>query len=484
MTAASRSLGRSPARAPYRAAGAVAAALLLGTCQQPPTLLEQVRALGVLKVATRNSPTAYYLGVEGPEGPEYELAAGFARALGVELELRVLASAPAALDEVRRNRVHLAAAGIVASAARRERAAFGPVYERIGQHVIYHSRRPLPASPTDLIGARIEVTARSSHAESLAALAAEVPGLAFVEVADVDQLDLMERVSNGSIDATVANSSEFLIGRHLHPDLRQAFELAQSEDVAWGLNPRDRSLDPLVERYFERLAASGELRDLLARYYRRAERFDYVDSVNLVRHVRERLPGLRPFFEEAQQDTGLDWRLLAAVGYQESKWDPNAVSFTGVRGVMMLTTDTARRMGVADRLDPRESILGGARYLVEVRSKIPARIPEPDRTWFALAGYNVGFGHLEDARILTQRHGRSPDSWDDVRAHLPLLAQERWHVETRLGYARGWEPVRFVDNVRSYLGMLVWMTGDPESELRLQPATADAPASAASTDPR
>jgi len=455
------------ARPPFRVAAAAALALFTGTCSQPPTLLEQVRSRGVLTVVTRNSPTAYYHGVEGPDGPEYELALGFAQLLGVELELRVVASGAAALEEVRHNRAQVAAAGIVATEARRSQVAFGPIYQRVSQHVVYHARRPLPASPSDLIGARIEVIAGSTHAAALAALAAEIPGLAYTEVHGVDQLDLLARVSSGAIDCTVADSSEFSIGRHFHPELRQAFELANSEAIAWALNPHDRSLDSWVQRYFAALEASGELAGLLARHYAAAEHFDYIDSVNFVRHVHERLPALRPYFEEAARDSGLDWRLLAAVGYQESKWDPKAVSRTGVRGLMMLTEDTARRVGVRDREDPRDSILGGARYLLEVRSKVPERIPEPDRMWLALAGYNVGFGHLEDARILTQRHGLSADAWDNVRRFLPLLAQERWYVETRRGYARGWEPVHFVDNVRGYLDMLVWMTGDPDAELRL-----------------
>jgi membrane-bound lytic murein transglycosylase F len=447
--------------------------MALGTCSQPPPLIDQVRVLGALKVATRNSPTAYYLGVDGPEGPEYELAAGFARRLGVALDLRVVPSATAAIDEVRRNRAHVAAAGIVATEARRESMRFGPVYQRISQHVIHAARKRQPASAADLVGMRIEVLAGSTHAAALAALAAQYPGIAFTEVAGVDQFELLDRVSNGTIDATIANSTDFWVGRHLHPELRQGFEIATAQEVAWALSPRDRSLDAEVAAYFAELEAQGRLAAILDHYFAEAEDFDYLDSVNFLRHVNERLPALRPYFEEAAARTGLDWRLIAAVGYQESKWDPKAVSPTGVRGLMMLTSDTARRVGVTEREDARQSILGGARYLVEVRAKIPERIPDPDRMWLALAGYNVGFGHLEDARILTQRHGRNPDAWEDVRAHLPLLAQERWHTETRLGYARGWEPVHFVDNVRGYLNMLVWMTGSPDGELRLQPPATD-----------
>ncbi len=454
-------------RRPIRAAGIVVAGLLAGTCSQPPSVLEQIRDAGRLEVVTRNSPTAYYLGIEGPEGPEYELASGFAQWLGVEASFSIAPSGAEALHEVIHNRAQLAAAGIVVSEERRSLLSFGPVYQTIKQHIVYRKQEGAPAKATDLLGKRIEVIAGSTHARALATLAIEVPGLAYSEIPDVDQLDLLARVSSGDIDYTVADSSEFSLGRVLHPDLRAAFELAQSESVAWAYSLRDDSLAPLVRQYFTALERDGTLASILERYYSAADRFDYLDSLNFLRRVQSSLPQLRPFFEEAARESSFDWRLLAAIGYQESKFDATATSPTGVRGVMMLTEDTAARVGIDDRLDPRSSILGGARYLDEVRGKIPERIREPDRTWLALAAYNIGFGHLEDARILTQRHGGDADSWNDVRKYLPLLAQERWYMQARFGYARGWEPVLFVDNISNYRDVLVWMTGDPANELRL-----------------
>jgi membrane-bound lytic murein transglycosylase F len=127
---------------------------------------------------------------------------------------------------------------------------------------------------------------------------------------------------------------------------------------------------------------------------------------------------------------------------------------------MMLTVETARRVGITDRGDARQSIVGGARYLRLVGNTLPLRIAEPDRTWLTLAAYNVGYGHLEDARVLTQRRGQDPDSWPDVRANLPLLAQERYFTKLKRGYARGWEPVGFVRNVQTYSELLRWMTAD------------------------
>jgi membrane-bound lytic murein transglycosylase F len=275
-----------------------------------------------------------------------------------------------------------------------------------------------------------------------------------------DQMDLLAAVASGETDMTVADSTEFSLARHFHPDLRPAFKLAESESIAWALAPQGADLLQEVERYFRELEAIGLLEEIRERYRRSLVRYNRVDAANFVASVRERLPQYRAWFEEAAADTGIDWRLLAAVGYQESRWDVNAVSPTGVRGLMMLTAETARRVGVRDRSDARDSIMGGARYLHLIRETIPVRIGEPDRTWLALAAYNVGYGHLEDARVLTQGRGRNPDSWEDVRETLPLLAQERWYTRTRRGYARGWEPVGFVRNVQTYTELLRWMTAD------------------------
>jgi membrane-bound lytic murein transglycosylase F len=440
----------------------VVMSLMIGTCSRMPDTYEQIRLLGMLKVATRNSPMAYYEGASGPEGPEYELAAGFARRLGVKLKLKVATSGTAALEDVLHNRAHIAAAGIIASQPRHEMALFGPVYQRIDQHIVYRVQDPLPESPRDLIGKRIIVIRNSTHAASLARLARDLPALRWTEVDDADQLELFARVASGAADVTIADSSEFTLGRRFHPQLRPAFKLAESEAIAWALAPRSTGLLPLVEHYFTELKATGGLAEILSRHEGSLSRFRRVDAPALVSAIRDRLPLYRAWFEEASTETDIDWRILAAIGYQESRWDETAVSTTGVRGLMMLTAETAQRVKITDRTDPRSSILGAARYLALIKDTIPEHIPEPDRTWLTLAAYNIGYGHLEDARILAQSAGRDPDSWDAVREKLPLLAQERWFMHTRRGYARGWEPVGFVRNVQTYLQILEWMTSGPE----------------------
>ncbi len=451
------------------------ACLFLGTCSEGPDLLGQVQATGELRVVTRNSPTTYYIGAEGPLGPEYELARGFARSLGVRLEISVADGLGDILPALNDRRVDLAAAGLTVTPARRATMAFGPPYQAVEQYVIYRVGSAKPRKPAALVGARIQVMDDSSHEESLRRMQRAFPALDFDEDPDVEPDELMHRVATGQIDYTIVDSNEFDISRWFHPEARIGFILDETDELAWAFRRGyDDSLRDAASAYFAGLEADGTLAALKNRYYGRARnaRFDYVGTRQFLRHIESRLPFYRRHFEEAAAMTGIDWRLLAAMGYQESHWDPNAVSPTGVRGIMMLTRATARQLGIEDRTSPRDSILGGARYLVRIRKKIPARIPEPDRTWMALAAYNVGFGHLEDARILTQRDGGNPDSWADVRKRLPLLAQKRYYSTVKRGYARGREPVIYVANIRSYVDILKWKTSPQGRRLRPQRAPA------------
>lgn len=437
---------------------ATVAAGLLATCATPPDLLTQVKKLGVLRVVTRNSPNAFFSGAnDEPEGPEYELVRRFAEDLGVRLILTPRRKFPDIYAMVFNGQADIAAAALTVPQHPMEDMSYGPVYQRIREHLIYRRGGFKPRSLAEVGNRHLEVAAGSSHARNLHEQRSLLPTLAWVENGNTETLELLEKVANGEIDFTIADSNEFAQARDANPELAVAFDFAGEQQLAWGLSSRDDSLMNEVRRYFARVAIRGDLSEIMKRYYGRGERLQFVGARGVMRHIQGRLPMLREWFEAAGTSVGEDWRLLAAIGYQESKWDPSAASNNGAVGVMQLTEQTAMRVKVANRADPRTNIFGGARYLKQVRDLIPDHVPEPDRTWFALASYNVGYGHLEDARILTQRMGRDPDSWQDVRDFLPMLAQERWYSQAEHGYARGWEPVRYVDNVRGYRDLLEWL---------------------------
>ena len=216
----------------------------------------------------------------------------------------------------------------------------------------------------------------------------------------------------------------------------------------------DNSLFDEATKFIEKIKLNGQLAKLEERYFSHVEDFDYVETRKFLRHVDERLVHYLPDFLMASETHQMDWRLLAAIGYQESHWNPRGKSPTGVRGIMMLTRTTASDLGSSDRANPKSSIMGGARYFKQLKERIPVRIPDPDKTWFALAAYNVGYGHLNDARKLAEKLGKNPDLWVDLKEILPLLSQKQYYSDLKYGYARGTEPLLYVQRIRNYRQVL------------------------------
>ncbi|HUO20299.1 MAG TPA: membrane-bound lytic murein transglycosylase MltF [Steroidobacteraceae bacterium] len=434
--------------------------LLWGCTQHEPSALDAVRARGELRVVTLNLPTCYYEGAQGSEGLEYRLASRYAAQLGVKLTLYAVAGEAAMQEELAAGRADIAAASLTDSPEWQKVGDAAVPYANIPQLVVYQRSGVRPRETLQLESARLAVRAGSPQERILEKLRRTVaPTLQWVETAP-SSADPIEDVDSGNAEYAISDAREFSFARHLYPNVLVGFALPDTRPVQWIVRKGAPALLESVDQFFGSLAQSGELSQLVQEASGDTRRFEYEESREFQTHVAERLPRYRAWFEEAAAQVGLDWRLLAAVGYQESKWDPRAVSDEGAEGLMMLTADTAQAMGIKDRTDPQQSIFAGARYLAQVRQMIPDRIPEPDRTWLTIAAYNVGFGHLEDARIITQALGKDPDSWTEVREELPLLAQGRWYTRARRGYARGWEPVQFVDRIQRFLTLLEWQPGD------------------------
>ncbi|MBL6612741.1 MAG: membrane-bound lytic murein transglycosylase MltF [Reyranella sp.] len=454
------------------------AVLPLSTCSPKLNLLERVIASGRLTVATTNNPTTCYMGPQGLSGYECDLLQGFARKLGARLDLSFFDNAAAAMDAVARRRADLAAAGIGITEAGRRRVRFTHPLHQVVQQLVYNLKDDAPDGLRDLQG-RLKVVPRGGAEECLAELKKTEPALSWDRASMDDNAEsLLYQVVTGALDYTVADSDLVAIEQRYHPQLRVAFPLCGPQDLAWALAPgADDSLYAAAQDYLRGLGAR-ELASVRNRYVGDAVDADYQGVVQFSSDARTRLPHYQRYFREAAQRHGLDWRWLAAIGYQESHWDPAAVSVTGVRGMMMLTEQTAGDLEV-DRANPAESIRGGAEYFADILASLPPQVREPDRTWMALAAYNLGVGHLMDARELAADLGGDPNRWLDVRDALPLLARERWFRSTDHGYARGREAVDFVANVRNYYQILSWMTG-PDTRV---PGGAQEPGSAASPAP-
>ncbi len=441
--------------------------LVVASYSPPPRSINPVRGKGELRVVTLEGPATYTKGTRGTEGLEFRLAQQFARQQGLALYMYPVGSPALMRAELAAGRADIAAAQLTADHAWRQVGDAAAVYDQVPQLVVYHrgTDRPLAA---DLGSLHLLVKAGSPQEQMLRRLKSRlVPTLGWTAISPF-ALDALQDIQNGIGDYAVVDGNEYAYARHLYPDVIAAFALPETRPVQWVVRHTDPDLYAAVNRFVDTSRQSGLLSSLLNLPTQDQRVLAYEDTLQFHEDLAARLPQYRAWFEEASQQTGVDWRLLAAIGYQESKWHPEAQSPTGASGVMMLTSNTANSLGVENRSDAHSSIMAGARYFEEVRAMVPARIQEPDRTWLAIAAYNVGYGHVEDARRLAQMRGKNPDSWQDVRDQLPLLADQVWYDRVKHGFARGAEPAQFVDRIQRFLKLLEWQPGTAS---KVQPAT-------------
>lgn len=438
---------------------------LLSGCEheQDEPSLARILERGHVRVGTLFGPNSYYLEADGPAGFEYELARYYAEYLGVELVIVPSYNLNELFALLDNGDVDFLAAGLAVTPKRQEKYYFSPSYDEVSQKLVFKQGKERPREVTDLSG-RLVVSEQSSHAENLLKLQQVNDGLTWQETDEFDTDELLVKILAEEIDYTVADSNTLAINRRYYPEISIGFTIKQPQPLAWPMSKTsDDSLRASLIEFFGKIHYDGTLLALDDKYYGHIEQFNYVETRTFIKAIEDKLPKYQPLFEKYGQD--VDWRLLAAISYQESHWEPYARSYTGVRGMMMLTLATAKQMGIKSRLDAEQSIRGGAKYFRQMIEKMPARIPEPDRIWFALASYNVGFGHLNDARIITQRQGGDPDRWVDVKERLPLLKQKKYYKTVKYGYARGDEPVSYVENIRRYYDTLTWMDNRRQEQL-------------------
>jgi membrane-bound lytic murein transglycosylase F len=393
---------------------------------------------------------------------EHDLAKLFAEDLHSSLKILAMTQ-DQAVTALQQHHAHLAVIALRYETEISE-LQFGPSYQNVRELVVCNNERPPPKTLADLSARKLAAVAGSAQEATLYEAQKTLPSLEWQSRQQTTPRELLAEVAEGTLDCAAANELQLSDAYNYHPNLIAALDIAAPSQLAWGF-PKDADPELLNQAriFFDRIRQDGTLNRLLERYYGHNRRLDKMDAAAFVAKTRTVLPHYRHLFEDAASITGQDWRLLAALAYQESQWDPLATSRTNVRGMMMLTEDTAERMKLDNRLDARENILAGARYLFLLKEQLPERIPEPDRTWLALAAYNQGYGHLEDARILTRRAGLDPDSWADVKKWMPRLNQPGYYETLKRGYARGGEAVILVENIRNYYDMLKRLEPEPVS---------------------
>lgn len=385
---------------------------------------------------------------------ERDLVTEFAREANMTVRIKPVQTPEQAILLLEKNQAHFVT-GLDRTAKHQSRVSFGPVYQNSYLQVAYNTRRTRPRNTQDLTGKTVETAMSPGYTGWLDEIGQQYPELKWTESGDTDHA-VLARLAAGETDFAIADSIQIDLEKNFHTNVDAAFNLGEPAGKAWALaHTPDPVLQARIAQFFRRIAQDGTLFRLLDRHYGHLRRVDQVDIPGILKKMQTLLPPLRKHFHQAEEITGIDWRLIAALAYQESHWDRLATSPTNVRGLMMLTEETADRMKVTDRLDARQSILAGARYLLILKDKLPPRILEPDRTWIALASYNQGYGHIEDARILAQRKRLSPDLWVNIKQTLPLLSLDEYIATAKHGYVRGGEAVVLTESVRTYYNILL-----------------------------
>ena len=414
------------------------------------SLLDLIKKKKKLIILTINAPTTYYIDRDNKlAGLEYEMTQSLAKYIDVQVEYRVYASTKEVIKALRNNEGHIAAAGLTVNDKRKLEFDFGPVYQSTNEYLVCHRTRSYIKTKEAFKGVEIVVAADSNYIETLK----QYPDASWVTDAEMHTSKLLEQVSDKKVECTVSDSNLYDIEKRYLTEIQNKHALNKQSDLAWMLNKHSEELLKQVNSWFAEYQDQGELPQLLDKYYGYVEIFDYVDIHKFLKRARTRLPQYKDFFIDAAHKNGIEPSILAAQSYQESYWDRKAKSPTGVRGIMMLTQPVAKSLGVTNRLHAEQNIYAGAKFHAKMK-KMVEHVDEPDRTWLALAAYNVGRGHFRDAQKLARKLGKDPDRWSDMKEVLPLLSDKKYYKDLRYGYARGSEPVNYVTRIRSYNELL------------------------------
>jgi membrane-bound lytic murein transglycosylase F len=429
--------------------------LLLVSCSKNNSFfkLKPAHETGKLKVLTLYSTTSYYQGDKGEDsGFEYELVNMFAKDQGLELELIVVDTIDELIKDLKSGRAHLGAAGLTITKERQKGLSFSSPYQSVKQQVVCGEKHYVKKLK-DLSKLKLVVNTGTSYEETLKKVKEEHPEINYKSLKDSSSQGVLEQIWNNRKLCTLVDSNILAVHRRYFPELRVVYEFKDQSELAWAFPPKSEKLINKVNEWLED-KRKVTLKNLKNKYYGHLKDFDYYDTKKFLERIETRLPQYKEYFKEASKNSGLPWLFLAAVSYQESQWDKKAVSPTGVRGLMMLTQNTAKEVGVKKRTDPEQSIKGGARYLRRQLERLPQYIRWEDRKWFALASYNLGFYHLRDGMALTVLQNKDPGSWAHLKEVLPLLSKRKYYKNLRYGYARGLEPVIYVTRIRNYYELL------------------------------
>jgi membrane-bound lytic murein transglycosylase F len=418
--------------------------------------LDGIRERKVLRVLTRNNPITYFLYRGRQYGFDYELAELLARSLGVRLEVVVPPSREALIPWLLEGKGDVVAAGLTVTEGRQGKVAFSRPYLYVNEVLVRRAGAAGPKSPAELAGRVVHVRRSSSYYETLQALQAS--GVAVrIEAADEgkETEELIQLVAAGTIELTVADDDILAVEQAYGAGVEAAFPLAPVPDgaegakaVAFALRPGATQLRAAVDAFVQKTYRGLEYNVAKKRYFRDSRSIRDFHQGRL--QVTGQISPYDPIIKARAKQYGLDWRLMAAQAYVESRFDPKAKSWVGAQGLFQVMPKTGHSLGFEDLEDPEQGIHAGVEYMSTLVHRFDPKIPLKDRVRFALAGYNAGLGHVYDAQRLAKQKGWNPNRWfGHVEKAMLLLAEREYAQAARHGYCRGQEPVRYVSHIQS-----------------------------------
>lgn len=426
--------------------------------------LAEIRRRGTLRVITRNNSRSYFLYRGTEAGFHYELAKLFAKELGVRLEIVVPTANRDVIPYLLEGRGDIVMSGLSLEAPRIDRVLTTRAYMETPLVLVTGKKFHNENGWGELSGKTVSVRSSSSSFRRLRKLPARYAEASFVLKAVRESLepeDILDLVEEGESDVAVVEKRVADIELVHRPNLKIAYTMPGAlVRSTFATRRKSPALHRAADKFLKSHHRDTVFNILYKRYHKNTKRAAAVRKEEFRLDRQGKISPWDDILRAEADKSELDWRLVAAQVYQESRFVPTAESDFGAQGLMQIMPATARSLGLSDPFDPRESVKAGTKYLRQMMAHY-AHIPRlDDRISFALAAYNVGMGHVDDAVIIAEEAGLAGDRWfGNVESAMLSLSKPRVYQDAKYGYARGEEPVKYVAEIRERYKNYVAATG-------------------------
>lgn len=415
--------------------------------------LKYILKKGEITLITQNNANCFYIYRDRPMGFEYELAKAFAEHLGVKLKVQIIEKWEDLIPALKNTKGAFIAASMTASPERKRNAAFSDGYMHVRQNIIVNKKNQDLQTKEDLAGHTVHVRKGMPYEEQLKKLRMQGINLKIALQEDIATEELIRNVARDEIEATIAYTNVAYLNRRYYPRVTVTGAISGYESLVWAVDKNALSLVSRINSFFKTIKANGKFAEIYNRHYSGIDSFDNFDINNFYAMMQIRFPLYSQTIKDASATCGFDWRLIAAQAYQESHFDPMAQSHAGAYGLMQITEQTAFSLGFMDIYDPEQNIYAGVRHLKNLYNSYDGAAGL-DRLLTALAAYNIGEGHIMDAKDLAVKKNLDPNNWASLSRVLPLLSEQRYYSRTKYGYCRGIEAVNYINQIMDYYDIL------------------------------